>query len=135
MCKSCEEQPVRCCSIFYAAFCISCGLFMLIFSIHNVILLKSSITVVDFYLHMHGADMSPSTFRILYSMDVIFALSYVIAGTLLAVGIHLNSKGVFFAGKIISYFFPIYNILYVFPLIVHIAATVKLCRYLKENFN
>lgn len=65
---------------------------MLIFSIHNVILLKSSITVVDFYLHMHGADMSPSTFRILYSMDVIFALSYVIAGTLLAVGIHLVNK-------------------------------------------
>ncbi|KQS44008.1 uncharacterized protein LOC26526025 [Drosophila erecta] len=135
MCKSCEEQPARCCSIFYAAFCIACGLFMLMVSVHNVILLKSSITILDFYLHMHGADMSPKTFTIVYSMDLLFALSYFIAGALLAFGIKLNSKGIFQAGKVLSYFFPIFNVLYVFPLIVHIAASVKLCRYTNDNFS
>ncbi|KRK01972.1 uncharacterized protein LOC26536016 [Drosophila yakuba] len=135
MCKSCEEQPVRCCTIFYAAFCITSGLFMLLFSIHNVVLLKSSITVLDFYLHIHGAEMSPKTFTVIYAMDLIFGIVHLIAGTLLAFGIRLNSKGVFLAGKILSYFFPIYNVLYVFPLIVHIAAVAKLCKYKNENFS
>ncbi|XP_039484899.1 uncharacterized protein LOC120447530 [Drosophila santomea] len=134
MCKSCEEQPVRCCTIFYAAFCITSGLFMLLFSIHNVVLLQSSITVLDFYLHIHGAEMSPKTFTAIYSMDLFFGIVHLIAGTLLAFGIRLNSKGVFVAGKILSYFFPIYNVLYVFPLIVHIAAVAKLCKYKNENF-
>ncbi|KQS44009.1 uncharacterized protein Dere_GG13645, isoform B [Drosophila erecta] len=131
-CKSCEEQPAACCSIFYAFFCLGAGLFAFSFSLHNVIILEQSITLMDWFMHLHDTDLTEQHLMLIYTMDVIFAFTYVVAGALLAFGIR---RGLIKAGKIISYFFPIYNIIYVFPLVVHIGSVIKLCRYLKENFD
>nr|NP_730326.1 uncharacterized protein Dmel_CG32192, isoform C [Drosophila melanogaster]AAN11692.1 uncharacterized protein Dmel_CG32192, isoform C [Drosophila melanogaster] len=131
-CKSCEEQPASCCSTFYAFFCMGAGFFMFSFSLHNVIISEESITIMDWFLHIHGTDLTEKQLLILYASDLIFAFTYVLAGVLLAWGI---KSGFIKAGKILSYFFPIYNIVYVFPLVIHIGCVIKLCRYLKENFD
>eukprot|EP00099_Drosophila_melanogaster_P027754 NP_730325.1 uncharacterized protein Dmel_CG32192, isoform B [Drosophila melanogaster] len=134
-CKSCEEQPASCCSTFYAFFCMGAGFFMFSFSLHNVIISEESITIMDWFLHIHGTDLTEKQLLILYASDLIFAFTYVLAGVLLAWGIKSKTKGFIKAGKILSYFFPIYNIVYVFPLVIHIGCVIKLCRYLKENFD
>ncbi|XP_039484898.1 uncharacterized protein LOC120447529 [Drosophila santomea] len=134
-CKSCEEQPASCCSMFYAFFCMGVGLFAGSFAMHNVIVSEQSITLMDWFLHMHDADFTETHLTIIYSFDLVFALSYAIAGVCLAWGLKRNSKGFIKAGKILSYFFPIYNIIYLFPLVVHIGCVIKLCRLLKENYN
>ncbi|EDW46478.1 uncharacterized protein LOC6618417 [Drosophila sechellia] len=134
-CKSCEEQPASCCSIFYAFFCMGAGFFMFSFSLHNVIISEESITIMDWFLHIHGTDLTDNQLTILYGLDLIFAFTYVAAGVLLALGIKRQTKACIKAGKILSYFFPIYNIVYVFPLVIHIGCVLKLCRYLKENFD
>lgn len=86
-CKSCEEQPASCCSTFYAFFCMGAGFFMFSFSLHNVIISEESITIMDWFLHIHGTDLTEKQLLILYASDLIFAFTYVLAGVLLAWGI------------------------------------------------
>jgi len=60
---------------------------MFSFSLHNVIISEESITIMDWFLHIHGTDLTEKQLLILYASDLIFAFTYVLAGVLLAWGI------------------------------------------------
>ncbi|EDX10928.1 GD14738 [Drosophila simulans] len=126
---------------FYSIWCILIGTLGIGYSMYFIIDIDKYIKIV---LHLATYIYSSNSLKyervLVYawvhnSFIMLFSIMYILAGIFMLLGIRTKTKACIKAGKILSYFFPIYNIVYVFPLVIHIGCALKLCRYLKENFD
>ncbi|XP_017045245.1 uncharacterized protein LOC108090866 [Drosophila ficusphila] len=116
MCQSCDQSP-EWCAKFYSIWCIVWG----------------AIGLVVGFVFMFGS-LAGEVFYYFGCCNGIFSILYLLAGIFMLVGAKMSGKGLFLAGKILSYFWPIVNCLVVFPIVVHIMAIIKICKHPKGSF-
>ncbi|KAH8259538.1 hypothetical protein KR026_006063 [Drosophila bipectinata] len=107
MCEegSCPSIPTRCCGMFYSIYCIVMGTIWLVMSV---------LEIVDAF---HLETSTHKDIEIVLSFfDAVVSISYIVAGTLLLLGILVSKKTLFQVGKVLSYFWPIVYASFIFPL-------------------
>ncbi|XP_037721655.1 uncharacterized protein LOC119554713 isoform X2 [Drosophila subpulchrella] len=105
MSESSGDDPDAACVVFYGMYTIVVGVLALLEALY--------ITCIFF----------------------VYIATYVVAGTLLVVGMKRRSIKLFRCGKILSYFYPIFSFPLVYTIIVHFICMPKLRRYCERTWH
>ncbi|XP_037721654.1 uncharacterized protein LOC119554713 isoform X1 [Drosophila subpulchrella] len=127
MSESSGDDPDAACVVFYGMYTIVVGVLALLEALY--------ITCI-FFVYMYDDREALMVFVALLTIGyLIVSATYVVAGTLLVVGMKRRSIKLFRCGKILSYFYPIFSFPLVYTIIVHFICMPKLRRYCERTWH
>ncbi|XP_017077766.1 uncharacterized protein LOC108112433 isoform X3 [Drosophila eugracilis] len=121
----CGDYSPESCATFYTLWCVIFGVLGVI---AGAIIMQQKTNSIE---GPNSVDINIKGIGIMY---LCFALTYLLAGIFMTYGHKYNAKGVFKAGKVLSYFFPIVNTPAIFPVVIHTVCSIYLCEYVKNRW-